>query len=119
MSDFDTAHATRLASAMRAALTEGRWQTDRWTEAFVTRLEKMLAMPALDDEQAALKSGMIFVGASDLFVHAQGAWKDGTLAATAEDDLLLSPHRPRLAEPTNIVTVDFSRAEPAVLPKAA
>lgn len=119
MSDFDTAHATRLASAMRAALTEGRWRTDRWTEAFVTRLERSLAIPAADAEQTAIKDGMVFVAASDLFVRAQGSWKDGTLDPTSGDDLLLSPHRPRTAEPTNIVTVDFSRAEPAVLPRAA
>lgn len=96
MQAFDPEHARLLASVMTNALAAGRWHTDRWTEGRVKLVQDALAIPVEDDGQIAMRAGIVFVHAGDLFMYAQGAFLDGSLAEpTALETRLLSPHRPK------------------------
>ena len=96
MQQFDPEHARLLASVMSNALKAGRWHTDRWTEGKIGHVERALAIPVDDADQATMRAGMVAVLASDLMVVAQGSFLDGTLAEpTALETRLLWPSRPK------------------------
>ena len=122
MRQFDTEHATLLATTMRQSLADGRWHTDRYTESVIGRVDRVLATPCDDAEQIAMRNGMLSVIASDLFVLAQGAWLDGSLERpSAMETRLLSPGRPRHFDDfplDNVVVVSFTD-RPVPLARAA
>jgi len=122
MKQFDTEHATLLASTMRQSLADGRWHTDRYTESMIDRVDRVLATPCDDADQTAMRDGMLSVMASNLFVVAQGAWLDGSLERpSAMETRLLSPARPRHFDDfplDNVVVVSFTD-RPVPLARAA
>lgn len=122
MQDFDPEHARLLASVMTTALRQGRWRTDRYTESMVTRVETALATPVDDAEQLAMRTGMVFVHAGNLFMLAQGSYLDGSLIdPSAIETRLLSRSRPKGFDDLvsdSVVEHDF-QAKPVQIARAA